>query len=140
MRILPIQNYNNKSISRNNKPAFQSWEREVFVKSKDVFVKELKHRNDTSFFRDGRFWSSLAYYMMYKYRDADKVGVYNYACSDGSEPYSLLMTLISIWGIENVKKYLPIKAKVRACSKISSVLELAPPSVPKENFSFSLFL
>lgn len=110
MRIQPIQSYGNIPTRRNNPPMFRSWEREVFSTSKDTLLKELKHRNDTSFFRDGRFWSSLAYYMLYKYRSTDKVNVYNYACSDGSESYSFLMTLIANWGIENAEKFLPIKA------------------------------
>lgn len=40
------------------------------------------------------------------------VKIFNYACSDGSEPYSLVMLLINKLGLEEAKKkYFPITAK-----------------------------
>lgn len=111
MRILPICNQSNSNYkTQKNSTQFKAWDREVFRTPKDAFIKELKHRNDTSFFRDGAFWNSLTYYLLYKYNQTPKVNMYNYGCSDGSEIYSFLMALISRYGIENAEKFTPISA------------------------------
>ena len=111
MRIQSIQTSNFQDKTKFKKVSFNAWEREVFKVPKNSFIKELKHRNDTSFFRDGVFWKNLIYHLLYKYNKTPKVNVYNYACSDGSEPYTFLMSLIANYGMENTEKFLPIKAR-----------------------------
>ena len=68
MRILPIYNQSNSNYKKQkNSTQFKAWDREVFRTPTDAFIKELKHRNDTSFFRDGAFWNTLTYYLLLKY-------------------------------------------------------------------------
>lgn len=69
------------------------------------------HRNSTWFFRDDLKWNEFGDYLVEKYKDTPKVNVYCYACSDGSEPYSLAMLLISKLGEQGAKKFFPIMAK-----------------------------
>lgn len=69
------------------------------------------NKNDTWFFRIDLEWDKYADYLIEKYKNQDKVNVYCYACSDGSEPYSLAMILISKLGYEGAQKFFPIKAR-----------------------------
>ena len=64
MRIQSIQTSNFQDKTKFKKVSFNAWEREVFKVPKDSFIKELKHRNDTSFFRDGGFWKILIYHLL----------------------------------------------------------------------------
>lgn len=88
---------------------FRSLHREVTHK-KMFGTSKLSHRNDTSFFRDGEFWSELTSFIINKYKDKSKVNVYSYGCSDGSEAYSFVMSMITNLG-ENAKKFFPVIAK-----------------------------
>lgn len=47
----------------------------------------------TRMFRSDLDWNLLSYYLENKYKNAQKVNVLNAACSDGSEPYSIVMAL-----------------------------------------------
>lgn len=69
------------------------------------------NRNDSYLFRIDLDWASFVDKLKEKYKDQDKVNVYCYACSDGSEPYSLAMMLISELGYEGAQKFFPIKAR-----------------------------
>lgn len=124
MRILNVDNNYQKASNKN--PNFNAWQRTVYRKVQQVsysdainhfqtpmvqIVEEVQHRNDTLFFRDGSFWNSLSNYLAEKYRDISKVNVYNYACSNGSETYTFLMSLFSHFKEDFVKKFLPILAK-----------------------------
>lgn len=71
---------------------------------------KIVYSNRTFFFRKDLPWSSLAWYIAKQFREAPKVNVYNFACSDGSEPYSLAIALIERYGEEGAKKFFPIKA------------------------------
>ena len=107
MRIISIQN----NQYRQNSKAFGSFHRDVV--SKPLFCKEkLLYRNDTSFFRDCDFWPKLSDYLIKKYKDVPKVNVYSYGCSEGSEPYTFIMSMVSKLG-ENAKKFFPVIAKDR---------------------------
>ena len=99
MRILPIQQYNNQ------RPTFTSWDREVRNANGD-----LLYRNDTRMFRGDIEWEFLAHFMNAKYKDVDKINVYNFACSDGSEAYTFLISMLYNAPPSNVRKFLPIKA------------------------------
>lgn len=75
----------------------------------NVANKGLK--NTTSFFRGDLDWDYFTNLVIEKYKHKPKVNVYCYACSDGSEPYSLAMMLISKLGRDKAQKFFPIKAK-----------------------------
>lgn len=104
MRINSVQ-------TNQNQPCFVSWEREVFHKTQHSLVGELRHRNDTEFFRDGQLWTWIVEKLVDKYKNVDKVNIYNYGCSNGSEPYTFLMQLFSSFSEQVVRKFLPIIAK-----------------------------
>lgn len=82
-----------------------------FASTKRIVNDENGHcENFTTFFRDDINWNTFAETLNEKYKNEDKVNVYCYACSDGSEPYTLAMLLISKLG-EEAKKFFPIIAK-----------------------------
>ena len=102
MYIQPIQTNKYKT----NNITFNKWRREVLVEHS----KKIQHRNDTWFFRDSEFWAKLNHYLVQKYKDTPKVNVYCYGCSDGSEPLTFLMQMLSIHK-DDAYKFLPIIAK-----------------------------
>ena len=73
----------------------------------------LKYMNTTKLFRQDLDWDGFAELLISKYKDVDKVNIYSYACSDGSEPYSLVIKLLE--KSEKLKincdKFFPIRAK-----------------------------
>ena len=72
---------------------------------------KIVNSNYTTFFRDDvSDWNATAKTLSNAFRDTDKVNVYNFACSDGSEPYSLAISLIETLGEEEAKKFFPINA------------------------------
>lgn len=104
---MKIQNIQNNYYS----PKFGSWHREVFKPASDTVLQELKHRNDTRFYRDGSRWYRIVNMLTEKYKKTPKVNTYCYGCSNGSEPYTFLMELMSICDKTIVQKFLPIIAK-----------------------------
>lgn len=66
--------------------------------------------NFTYFFREDFSWRSFAKYLQKQFSNADKVNIYSGACSDGTEPFTLVMALIGKLGKENAKKFLPLNA------------------------------
>lgn len=102
MRIQPLlyQSYNPKL-----NPNFCSNSREMYDKEGC-----LMYRNTTVFFRPDLDWNKFGDYLVEKYKDADKVNVVCYACSDGSEPLSILMLLKERFK-DDYKKFTPIIAK-----------------------------
>lgn len=66
------------------------------------------HRNTTSFFRNDIIWDDLAQYIGDFYKDSDKVNIYCFGCSDGSEPYSLAASIKS--NVSRFNKFFPIYA------------------------------
>lgn len=89
--------------------------------SREVHDKEggLMYRNTTVFFRPDLNWNKFGDYIAEKYKDADKVNVVCYACSDGSEPLSILMLLKERLK-DDYKKFTPIIAKDIDQSMINS--------------------
>ena len=71
----------------------------------------VKHRNTTCFYRSDLDWDSLTSFLDKKYADASRVNTYCYACSDGSEPYSFVMKMISSLGEPKAEKFFPVNAK-----------------------------
>lgn len=88
----------------NNNVNFSSNERNVRGENKQIIS------NYTKFFRDDLTWNEFADFLIDKYKHQKKVNVYCYACSDGTEPFSLAIMLISKLGNEGAKKFFPIIA------------------------------
>ena len=87
---------------------------------------KLLYENTTSFFRydlktahqdvyapnsfwDGN-WIGFRRTIANYFKDVSKVNVYDFACSDGSEAYSLILSLIEELGEETSLKFFPIQA------------------------------
>ena len=66
--------------------------------------------NFTYFFRNDFQWKSFAAYLNRKYNGLNSVNIYNAACSDGTEAFTLAISLISKLGKDAAKKFFPIKA------------------------------
>ena len=63
----------------------------------------------TSMFRNDIQWEKFADFLHSKYKDVENVNIINGACSDGSEAYSLAISLINA-DKEKSKKFFPINA------------------------------
>lgn len=101
---------NDSYFCKNNTIAFTSIERTVHKKFLPKSKRFIKHKNTSYFYRDDLNWHMLREYLVNKYKETDKVNLYCYACSDGSEPYTIAMELDSFLG-ETGKKFFPIIAK-----------------------------
>ena len=95
----------------NSQPTFKSWSREVVSINKKTLIKDVVHRNDTAFFRNGIFWDKLISFLVAKFKDIPKINVYSYGCSDGSEVFSFIMHLLSQYDKDVSNKFLPVVAK-----------------------------
>lgn len=101
-----MQIYPTNNLYHNNKqPSFRQWCREVRIPHKGFL-----NRNDTSFFRDENFLPRLTRFMYDNFKDIPKVNVYCYGCSDGSEPFTFAMRMLSMKE-EDARKFLPIIAR-----------------------------
>ena len=100
MQIQPI-NYKSHNIN----PTFGYWKRETIVKGRGIV------RNDTVFFREQNFFPMLTKFFSEKFKDVSKVNVYSYGCSDGSEPFTFAMRMLTMQGEKNPKKFFPIIAR-----------------------------
>lgn len=94
--------YTKSAYAVNKKISFGTIEREV------IEDKKLKYRNDTYFFRDDIDWNRLTRHIV---SSNTPKKIYCYACSDGSEPYSIAISLISKLGYDKAQEYFPIIAK-----------------------------
>lgn len=86
-------------------PMFKSNGREI--RDEDGYIV---NRNSTNFFRNDLNWKELTNLLSQKYAHTDKVNVFCYGCSDGSEPVSLAMLLAEKLK-DDSKKFFPIIAK-----------------------------
>ena len=64
--------------------------------------------NSTNFFRNDLPWNTLGKTLDELYPKGEKVNVFNFACSDGSEPYSLAICLMEQLGEDGAKRFFPI--------------------------------
>lgn len=64
----------------------------------------------TEFFRYDIDWNKFSEYLKERYKDYDKVNIYDYACSNGSEAYSLSILLQHKFK-DDAEKFFPIYAK-----------------------------
>lgn len=68
------------------------------------------YKTTTYFFRDDINWKDLVRFLANKYSSADKVNILNHACSNGMEPYSLVMQMLRTIP-KSAEKFFPIIAK-----------------------------
>ena len=64
--------------------------------------------NSTSFFRRDIDWKSIGSTFDSQFPKG-KVNIYDFACSDGSEAYSLIITLIEQLGEKKAQRFFPIQ-------------------------------
>lgn len=102
MQISPIYN----TYSYNCSPTFQRWHRNVLVPKKG-----LVNRNDTCFFREENFFPRLTKLICEEFKNTPKVNIYCYGCSDGSEPFTVAMRMLTMQDESNPQKFLPIIAR-----------------------------
>ena len=103
MRILPLMQNSYNGVCK--APTFKSIIRDVEDKNGNII-----NSNTTCFYRRDLDWRGLGDYLMYKYLDKDKVNVYSYGCSDGSEAMSLAILLKEGYDYKS-RKFYPIYAK-----------------------------
>ena len=96
-------------IQREN--TFKGFERTVYKAGRSALDENIKHRNNTWFFRKDMNWTKFAEFLKNKYKATDKIQTFVYACSDGREAYTLLMALDSVLDEKDVEKFCPIIAK-----------------------------
>ena len=65
--------------------------------------------NITSLFRRDLPWRELPG-ILKEHFPLGEVKIHNFACSDGSEPYTLALSLISEFGLEEAQRFFPIQA------------------------------
>lgn len=100
MIISPIQTYKYSRV-----PSFNSNCRSIYDKQGNLLYKTT-----TCFFREDLHWDSFVKLLNQKYKMAEKVNIINHACSNGQEPYSLVIKLIQHLG-KDAEKFFPIQAK-----------------------------
>lgn len=67
--------------------------------------------NTTFMFRPGLNWEMLPQKLEERFEDKEHVNIISHACSDGSEAYTIAITLLKALGPERAAKFLPIIAK-----------------------------
>lgn len=77
---------------------------------KYLTANNKKMETFTCFFRDDIDWVSFVNYLDNNFKNKNKVNIINPACSDGSESYSLIITLLECLSNKSLEKFLPIKA------------------------------
>ncbi len=100
-------------------PAFKSNENEFLNAAGKVVNKTV-----TYMFRNDIEWDKFSRFLSCKYKNTPKINITNYACSDGSEPITLAMSLIEFTP-EITHKAFPIIAK----DKYQHVLDFAQSGI-----------
>ncbi len=69
-----------------------------FKSNEDVFVDKngvITNKTMTFFFRDDLDWQHLGEFLEHRYKNSDNVNITDYGCSDGSEAYTIAMTIFT---------------------------------------------
>lgn len=100
------------NTSLRNKPVFQSSFRiysPKSVKSFGIFGSD-KVRTSTNLFREDLDWVELTHYIKRHFKNKDKVNIYSLACSDGSEAFTFIISILENMPENMQSKFLPIYA------------------------------
>ena len=106
MKIMPVNTYQTKQ------PNFQSCFRvyaSKSLKNNKCFGTDTV-RTSTNLFREDLDWFGLAKFIRYHFADKKKVNIYSMACSDGSEAYTMAISLFENMSEDIQAKFLPIIA------------------------------
>lgn len=106
MKIMPVNTYQTKQ------PNFQSCFRvyaSESLKNTKCFRTDLV-RTSTNLFREDLDWFGLAKFIKTHFADKKKVNIYSMACSDGSEAYTMAISLFENLPEDVQSKFLPIIA------------------------------
>lgn len=98
-------------------------QKQSFKSNENAFLNkagEVVNKTVTYMFRNDIEWDAFVRLIGYKYNNAEKINITNYACSDGSEPYTLAMSILEERP-DIAKKVFPIIAK----DKFQHVLDYA---------------
>ncbi len=94
-----------------------TYQKDTFQKSKLSLKRgqilddgEIYTSGSTEFFRFDIDWNKFSEYLEERFKNFDKVNTFDYACSDGSEAYSLSMMMQHKFK-NKAKKFFPIYAK-----------------------------
>lgn len=105
MRINNQLQTNRNSLYKNKtRPSFSSNGRMVISGNGNFNL------NTTWFFRKDLPWNEFVDSIIEKYKNATKVHIRNYACSEGAESFSIAMLLMKKLGIKQAQKFFPIIA------------------------------
>lgn len=106
--INPYSNiYKPSNIPPKTTPSFGS----NYDKSYDAFTNSILTQNATCFFRGDLDWKKFCKFIDKHFAKEDKVSIICVACSDGSEPISLLLKLKeTLNSSQKLAKFTPIKA------------------------------
>lgn len=102
MKVQAIQNYNAQS---HKSPTFG-----LNGHSYTEFLGLKRIYNSTILFRGDLNWDNFAKKIIEIFKDKKSVNIYSAACSDGSEAYTLAISLLNELGEKNSKKFFPIIA------------------------------
>jgi len=121
MRINSINSYTNlynQKRSNATAPSFGMWDKGSAVKAKKAIQRnEVYHF--TALFRNAGFWSDFSKHIQTKFPNGVKF--HNYAASDDSESYTIIMKLIDDLGEEKAKKYFPILSNDISATAIKQI-------------------
>lgn len=113
MKISPIKiNPYKQNFTSTSKTAYQKQDGTRYVSPVYNIEGEDKVAcsNRTYIFRKDLPWSTLPSYLAKEIGRNSKINVYNFACSDGSETYSFIMSAIERYGEKDAARFFPIIA------------------------------
>lgn len=117
------------SFSSTKRTTYQCGQNEAFTlprynRELSIYTKETGQTNakilvsnSTDFFRPDLPWNNLGK-IFNKHFPEGKVNIHNFACSDGSETYSLIISLIEQLGEKEAQRFFPIQASDVDCEII----------------------
>ena len=109
---------NTETKQQYHKPYYTPYEDYVSFKNgtnPNFAIVKIKNSNSTQFFREDMpytkdsDYSGFARFLNERFSEG-KVNVYDFACSDGSEAYSIAISLIEEMGEEEAQRFFPIQA------------------------------
>ena len=125
MKISLCPKYN-FSFKSNDRVVYRDFNNQICSDDKNNLTLEQKdnliYSNFTLFFRpdlnsahSSKYstvgnWVGFRKTIVDEFKNVSKVNVYDFACSDGSEAYSLILSLVDELGEEEAKKFFPILA------------------------------